>query len=406
MKTAIITVGKEVLTGKTINTNLSTISAKLNEIGIDVNRSFVIDDQKEEYIKILDFIDEELIFFTGGLGPTIDDITRETVLEYFGVETYLDMDILKTIKGYFDRMDLSMKDTNNKQALMPKEGVLLKNNRGTAPGLYFKANGKRIVLLPGPPIELKPMLEEVIGYLKDEIGVFLYSKGFKLVGTGESYMEKKLNGFYEKHPTVNVAPYAGLGEIKYVFTSANLADLNQCMDEFFCQFEQFIYGDLNDTLEGVIVALLKEKNQTISFAESCTGGMIASAIVNVSGSSIVFKESFVTYANEAKIKYLNVSSKVLEEFGAVSNECAHEMVDGLRKQTGANICLSVTGIAGPTGGTEEKPVGLVYFGLYHNNKIKTFRRVFNGTRTMIRTRAMIYGLNAIRSELLNEKVDK
>jgi nicotinamide-nucleotide amidase len=219
-------------------------------------------------------------------------------------------------------------------------------------------------------------------------------------------MEKKLNGFYEKHPTVNVAPYAGLGEIKYVFTSANLADLNQCMDEFFCQFEQFIYGDLNDTLEGVIVALLKEKNQTISFAESCTGGMIASAIVNVSGSSIVFKESFVTYANEAKIKYLNVSSKVLEEFGAVSNECAHEMVDGLRKQTGANICLSVTGIAGPTGGTEEKPVGLVYFGLYHNNKIKTFRRVFNGTRTMIRTRAMIYGLNAIRSELLNEKVDK
>jgi len=405
MKTAIITVGKEVLTGKTINTNLSTISAKLNEIGIDVNRSFVIDDQKEEYIKILDFIDEDLIFFTGGLGPTIDDITRETVLEYFGVETYLDMDILNTIKGYFDRMNLSMKDTNNKQALMPKEGVMLENKRGTAPGLYFKAKGKRIVLLPGPPIELRPMLEEVIGYLKDEIGVLLYSKGFKLVGTGESYMENKLNGFYEKHPTVNVAPYAGLGEIKYVFTSANLADLNLCMDEFFSQFKQFIYGDLNDTLEGVVVDLLKQQNKTISFAESCTGGMLASTIVNVSGSSAVFKESFVTYANKAKMKYLNVSSKVLDEFGAVSNECAHEMVVGLQKQTGADICLSVTGIAGPTGGTEEKPVGLVYFGLYHNNNIKTYRRVFNGTRSMIRTRAMIYGLNAIRGELLHEKVD-
>jgi len=405
MKTAIITVGKEVLTGKTINTNLSTISAKLNEIGIDVNRSFVIDDQKEEYIKILDFIDEDLIFFTGGLGPTIDDITRETVLEYFGVETYLDMDILNTIKGYFDRMNLSMKDTNNKQALMPKEGVMLENKRGTAPGLYFKVKGKRIVLLPGPPIELRPMLEEVIGYLKDEIGVLLYSKGFKLVGTGESYMENKLNGFYEKHPTVNVAPYAGLGEIKYVFTSANLADLNLCMDEFFSQFKQFIYGDLNDTLEGVVVDLLKQQNKTISFAESCTGGMLASTIVNVSGSSAVFKESFVTYANKAKMKYLNVSSKVLDEFGAVSNECAHEMVVGLQKQTGADICLSVTGIAGPTGGTEEKPVGLVYFGLYHNNNIKTYRRVFNGTRSMIRTRAMIYGLNAIRGELLHEKVD-
>jgi len=404
MKTAIITVGKEVLTGKTVNTNLTTISSKLHEIGIDVNRSFVIDDQKEEYHKILDFIDEDLLFFTGGLGPTVDDITRETVLEYFNVETYVNQDVLKKIKSYFDRMNITMKDTNNKQALMPKEGILLENELGTAPGLYFKVDGKRIILLPGPPIELRPMLDQVIDYLRKEFGTQLFSRGFKLVGTGESYMENKLNGFYQKHPNVNVAPYAGLGEIKYIFTSDNLEDMNRCMDDFYGRFSQYIYGSLEDTLEGVVVALLKEQSKTVSFAESCTGGMIASTIVNVSGSSEVFKESFVTYANQAKIKYLNVTPNVLNEFGAVSNECAYEMVKGLHNQTKAQVCLSVTGIAGPTGGTEEKPVGLVYFGLYLDGEIKTYRRVFNGNREMIRSRAMIYGLNTIRMELLKKNM--
>ena len=288
MKTAIITVGKEVLTGKTVNTNLSTISRALHEIGIDVDRSFVIDDKKEEYIKILDFIDEDLIFFTGGLGPTIDDITRETVLEYFNVDTYMDQDVLKDIKALFDRMGLSTKDTNNKQALMPVGGHILKNGRGTAPGLYFKMRNKRIILLPGPPIELRPMLREVIELLREELGVQLHSRGFKLVGTGESHMEKYLEGFYEQYPTVNVAPYAGIGEIKYVFTSVSEQDLQLCMDDFYDQFSRYIYGDLEDTLEGVIVALLQNSNKTVSFAESCTGGMVASTIVNVSGSSNVF----------------------------------------------------------------------------------------------------------------------
>jgi len=216
-------------------------------------------------------------------------------------------------------------------------------------------------------------------------------------------MEKKLDGFYELHPNVNVAPYAGIGEIKYVFTSDNEKDMNVCMRDFYSQFNQFIYGSLDDTLEGVVVKLLKKQTKTISFAESCTGGLIASTIVNVSGSSSVFEESFVTYSNEAKMKYLSVPKIVFDQFGAVSNECAHEMVKGLHKETKADVCLSATGIAGPTGGTEEKPVGLVHFGLYHNGEIKTYKRVFNGNRKMIRNRAMIYGLNAIRMELLKSK---
>jgi nicotinamide-nucleotide amidase len=401
MRTAIITVGKEVLTGKTINTNLATISRKLNEIGIDVNRSIVIDDIKEEYYNILDFCNSDLLIFTGGLGPTIDDITRETVIDYFKVETYLDKDVLKDMKDYFDRIHMKMEDTNNKQAYFPKDSIILKNDLGTAPGVIFKANNKTIVLFPGPPHEMKPMLGKLVEYLRKELKIKLYSKGFRMVGTGESTMEKALTGFYEKHPLVNVAPYAGVGELKYVFTSSNENSLLETMNHFKDLFSEYIYGDLEDTLEGVIVERLIEKNMIISMSESCTGGMLASKIVNVSGSSKVFKESFVTYSNESKIKHLGVKQETLTTYGAVSKEVAFEMAKGTAFNTLADIVISITGIAGPTGGTPEKPIGLTYFGLSHNGITKTYKRIFNGNREMIRTRATIFALNLVRKELYN-----
>lgn len=399
MRTAIITVGKEVLTGKTINTNLATISRKLNEIGIDVNRSIVIDDIKEEYYSILDFCDSDLIIFTGGLGPTIDDITRETVIDYFKVETYLDKDILKDMKDYFERINLKMEDTNDKQAYFPKDSIILKNNLGTAPGVIFKADNKTIVLFPGPPHEMMPMLDELLIYLKKELKIKLHSKGFRMVGIGESTIEKALTGFYEKHPLVNIAPYAGVGELKYVFTSSNEKSLIETMNHYYDQFSEYIYGDLDDTLESVIVEKLIEKNMVISMAESCTGGLIASKIVNVSGSSKVFKESFITYSDEAKIKHLGVKEKTLKTVGAVSKEVAYEMAEGTAIRTSADIVISVTGIAGPTGGTPEKPIGLTYFGVSHNGVTKTYKRIFNGNREMVRTRATIYALNLVRKEL-------
>lgn len=400
MKTAIITVGKEVLTGKTINTNLASISRRLNEIGIDVYRSIVIDDIKEEYYKILDFCDSELIIFTGGLGPTIDDITRETVIDYFEVETYLDKNILNLNEKYFKRIKMKMEDTNDKQAYFPKDSIILDNALGTAPGVIFKTGKKTIVLFPGPPHEMLPMLDHLIEYLKMELEIKLYSKGFKLVGTGESTMEKALTGFYDKHPNVNIAPYASIGEIKYVFTSDNEEQLEEAMSDFYSKFSEYIYGDLDDTLESVVVKQLIEKNIVLSIAESCTGGLLASAIVNVSGSSEVFKESFVTYSNEAKSKYLGVKKETLNEYGAVSKQVAHEMSSGLSNKTLADVTISVTGIAGPTGGTSDKPVGLTYFGLTHNEVTKTFKKVFNGNRKMVRTRATTFALNLIRKELL------
>lgn len=399
MKTAIITVGKEVLTGKTVNTNLASISRRLNEIGIDVSRSIVIDDIKEEYYSILDFCDSELIIFTGGLGPTIDDITRETVIDYFKVETYLNKDILKDIKDYFDRIKVKMEDTNDKQAYFPKDSIIIYNELGTAPGVIFKADNKTIVLFPGPPHEMLPMLEVLIKYLKNELDIKLYSKGFKLVGTGESTMEKALTGFYEKHPLVNVAPYASIGEIKYVFTSSDEEKLEETMSDFYNKFNEFIYGNLDDTLEGIIVKKLIENKMTISTAESCTGGLLAYKITNVSGSSEVFKEGFITYSYEAKSKYLNVLKETLEKYGAVSKEVAHQMATGLAKKTSADIAISITGIAGPTGDTPDKPIGLTYFALTHNGVTNTHKRVFNGNREMVRTRATIFALNLIRKEL-------
>ncbi len=400
MKTAIITVGKEVLTGKTVNTNLTSIARRLNQIGIDVNRSFVIDDKAEEYYQILDFIDEDLIIFTGGLGPTIDDISRETVIKYFGVETYVNQAVLKRIKSSFDHIGIEMKDTNDKQALFPKESIVLHNELGTAPGVIFNTRNKTIVLFPGPPHEMLPMLEELIEYLKEVNQIKLFSKGFKLVGTGESTMEKSLTGFYELHPLVNIAPYATIGEIKYVFTSSNEAALNHCMDDFYQQYQQYIYGDLTDTLEGVIVQKLAEKGLLISLAESCTGGMMASQITSVSGASKVFNEGIVTYSNEAKVKYLDVALDTLTKDGAVSSRCALEMAKGLALKTKADITVSITGIAGPTGGTSKKPVGLVYFGMHFQGKTKTYKRIFNGNRQMIQKRATIYALNLVRKQLI------
>lgn len=402
MKTAVITVGKEILTGKTINTNLTTIARKLKEVGIDVNRSFVIDDNKDEYIKILKIIDEKLLIFTGGLGPTVDDITRESVYEFYNVPAKINQNALDTIQNYFDRMNIEKKKSNDKQALLPIDSVVLKNNHGTAPGVIFEVNNQIIVLLPGPPHELKPMLEEVISYLKDKINTPFYSDGFNLVGIGESTMEESLQDFYKKYNEVNIAPYASPGEVKYVFTSKSKQKMYQAMDAFKQRYNSYIYGNLNDSLEGVVIDLLIKQHKIISVVESCTGGLLASRITKVSGASNCFFESFVTYSNEAKIKYLRVKEDTLEQYGSVSKEIAIEMAEGLKWITNADITLSITGIAGPTGGTNEKPVGLVYFGLAHKDRVVSERRIFNGSREVIQYRATQFALNMIRKELLEK----
>ncbi|MFK5883015.1 MAG: competence/damage-inducible protein A [Candidatus Izemoplasma sp.] len=402
MKSAIITVGKEVLTGKTINTNLATIASALTEIGIEISRSFVIDDIFNEYVKVLDILDEDLIIFTGGLGPTIDDITKESILKYFNINSVIDEETLERNQAYFSRMNRKMEDTNLKQAYFPEDSIILKNDLGTAPGLIFKVDKKTIILFPGPPHELKPMLDKTIEYLIKQNNIKMFSKGFKLTGIGESDMEVLLKDFYHLHKSVVIAPYASVGEIKYVFTSKNEFAITKCMIDFKEKFKQYIYGNLNQTLEEVVVNLLKKQNKIISAAESCTGGMFASKITNVSGSSEVFNESYITYSNEAKNRILNIDKELLNDHGAVSEKVAFKMAENLQQITNADITVSITGIAGPTGGTKEKPVGLVYFGITHKGITKVYKKISNGNRLMVRTRSTMFALNLIRKELLNE----
>jgi nicotinamide-nucleotide amidase len=401
MDTVVVTVGKEVLTGKTVNTNLRDIAMMLSTIGLEIKKSFVIDDDIEEYYKILDIIDEELVIFTGGLGPTVDDLTREAVYQYYALETYIDEEVLSKIKAYFDRREQRMTNANHKQAIFPVNSRILDNHLGTAPGVCIEVNEQHIVLLPGPPREMRPMLAEVMKYLKDRVGLNIFSEGFKLVGTGESAMEEKLTGFYEQYPTVNIAPYASLGEIKYIFTSTDKKELARAKTAFYQQFSEYVYGSIDDTLEETVVNLLRDKHKVIATAESCTGGLLASSITSVAGASNVFYEGLITYSNEAKMKYLDVTKATLDIEGAVSEACVKEMAINLQAKTNADYTLSISGIAGPDGGTEEKPVGLVYFGLYHHGKIIVEKQIFNGNRTMVQTRAKIYALNMLRKVLIN-----
>jgi len=398
METVVVTVGKEVLSGKTVNTNLRDIAVMLSAIGVEVKKSFVIDDDIEEYYKILDIVDEELVIFTGGLGPTVDDLTREAVYQYYQLETYIDEQVLADIKDYFDRRNQRMTSANHKQALFPVGGRILYNKLGTAPGVCIDVDEQHIVLLPR---EMRPMLDEVINYLKDKAGLDVLSGGYKLVGTGESAMEEKLVGFYEQHPNVRIAPYASLGEIKYIFTSRNEVDLINAKNAFYNRFKEYVYGGLEETLEEVVVGLLRDKKAVLSTAESCTGGLLASLIVSVPGASDVFKEGLITYSNEAKMKYLNVDEKTLEIEGAVSEACVKEMAKNLYDQTDASYALAISGIAGPTGGTKEKPVGFVYFALCHHGNMVVEHQVFNGDRVMIQSRATIYALNMLRKVLIN-----
>ena len=400
MKAIIVTVGKELLMGKTINSNLATIAQELFKKGIDISRNYVIDDNLKAYYKVLDQCDEDIVIFTGGLGPTVDDLSKEAVFSYFNKEVYVDQETLDIIQGYFDRMNIEMTDANIKQAHNCVGGTILENKNGTAPGVYFKENNQHVVLLPGPPHEMLPMLKKSLEYILTDLDKEMHSIGYKLVGTGESTMEEGMKAFYTMDERVTVAPYASIGEIKYIFSSFDKEALQAVLDLFVKTYSEYIYGTLEDDLESVVVKMLNDHNLTISFAESCTGGLLASRIVNVSGASNILNESLITYSNETKMKYLNVSKDTLNNFGAVSEACAKEMVVGLCEQTGSKVGVSITGIAGPTGGTKEKPVGLVYFGLKIGDKVTVKSRVFSGSRYVVRYRATQYALNMVRKGLM------
>lgn len=402
MNATIISVGNELLMGKTVNTNLSFIAKELRSLGIEITRALCIQDEPSRIHETLKQTDDDLIILTGGLGPTLDDLTKESVCTYYNLDLVKHEASYEKIKHYFARANREMKSTNDKQAFFPKEAIVLDNDYGTAPGAIINIEDKHIVLLPGPPNELKPMFSYVKTYLKERTKQVLHQSGYLVVGIGESDVEAELEGFYDKHKAVRVAPYAGLASIQYIFSSKDIQALEKALDHFRKLFDPYIVGPFDQPMEKRIVDTLMARNEVISFVESCTAGLAAARIVNVPDASKVFKEAHVLYSNESKMKHLGINQMIIDKFGAVSDQCVYELAYQLAQRNDADIVLSISGIAGPSGGSAMKPVGTVYFGIYYEGKTHTYHKVFSGDRQMIREKATTYGLYQILRTLMHE----
>ena len=413
MKAEIITVGTEILLGDILNTNTHYLANELASIGVEVYYQITVGDNKDRLLNTLkeSLQRSDLVICTGGLGPTDDDITKEVCAKYFGYTMEIDECSWDKIRKFFEKRDKKPTENNKKQAYFPKESKILPNDYGTAPGCIMEKNNKTIVLLPGPPREMKPMFDNYVkSYLIEKTNSVIESSVIRIIGIGESDIEHQLIDLIEKQTNPTIATYAKDCECT-IRVTAKSKDIDQCrelinpiVNEIKYRFNDAIYGMGETTIEDEVAKILVNNNLTISVAESCTGGMVSSSLINYPGISSVFMEGCVTYANKAKMITLGVSEDTLNTFGAVSEECAREMASGVAKRHGTNIGLSTTGIAGPQGGTMDKPVGLVYFGIYINGKTTVKKYIFDGDRQRIRYRACKTILNDLRLELLKQGI--
>lgn len=409
----ILCVGTELLLGDIVNTNAQYLARRLSELGIFVYHQSVIGDNPERLKDAykLAFSRSDLVITTGGLGPTKDDLTKEVAFEYFGKESVLHNESLEIIEGYFNKLGKSMSESNKKQAYFPKDAIILPNNNGTAPGCIIDEEGKILITLPGPPKEMKPMFEEAaIPYLLKYQDGILVSKVLRVIGVGESEAADMLSDIIDNQTNPTVAPYAKDGEVTFRITAKSHSEeegyelIKPIEEKVRKILGDRVYGEGETSLEEVLAEMLVKNNLTIATAESCTGGMIAAKLINYSGVSSSFLEGAVTYSNESKIRRLGVNKNTLENYGAVSSETAKEMVSGITKTSGADIGISITGIAGPSGGTEEKPVGLVYIGLSIKGEIIIKKLNLAGNRQKIRERATNIALDLLRRELLKRGI--
>lgn len=409
MKAELISIGTELLLGDIVNTNAQFLAKELALLGIDVYHQCVIGDNEERVLKAFKeaFDRCDIIITTGGLGPTQDDLTKELGARYFNRKMILHEPSLEWIKKYLDIKDEETLEANRNQAYFPENSIVLPNEIGTAPGAIISENNKTLIILPGPPKEMKAMFtNHVSKYLADLTGEVIKSKTLRLFGIGESLMAKKANDIIQGSTNPTVAPYAKDYEVTLRVTAKGESEekcdslIKAKCDEINCILGEYIYGEGETSLDAVVAELLCEKKLSISTAESCTGGMIAATLISYPGISDVFKEGAVTYSNEAKIKRLGVKEETLNQFGAVSEETAEEMVEGIAREANTDVAISTTGIAGPGGGTEDKPVGLVYIGIYIKGKTIVQKFNLTGDRESVRRKATMNSLNILRKELI------
>lgn len=409
MNAEIISVGTELLLGEILNTDARFLASELSELGINVFYQTVVGDNRG---RLFDAVRtaagrSDIIIASGGLGPTQDDITKEVICEYFNKELVLHEESLRRMEEYLKSKGLNTVKCNRKQAMLPKGCTVLPNNCGTAPGCIIEENGKIAIMLPGPPHELEAMYtESVKPYLIKKSEDILYSENLKIFGMGESKVSELLNKYISDYTNPTVAPYAETPGVRLRITAKckTEAEGKQMVGEVKKEIKDIlgdvIYSDKGETLPEAVVHMLTDKGLKISSAESCTGGLFAKLITDIPGSSAVLDESYVTYANEAKTKILGVKPQTLEKYGAVSEQTAREMADGLYKVTKSSVCAVFTGIAGPGGGTAEKPVGLVYTGVCINGKTDVYKLQLSGSRDKIRNQACLEVFDLIRKKIM------
>ena len=409
MKTAILSVGTEILFGQIVNTNTVYLSQQMNMLGFDVMYHYTVGDNPKRVEEMIDlaFQDCDLILTTGGLGPTQDDLTKEVACKALDDELVMMDDVLEELERYFQTLGREMTENNKKQAVMPSRATVFHNDAGTAPGFALEKDGKYIVCMPGPPREMTRMFQKsVVPFLQRMSQGSLYYRQIRFFGIGESMLETKLMDLIDNQTDPTLATYAKEGECSLRIASKRDTEeeAKQAVDEMLEQVKDrvghYIYSCDNEELAQVVAGRLMDKGLTLSSAESCTGGMFASTMTDIPGISRCFDRGLVTYSNQAKMEELGVRAETLEKFGAVSEETALEMVEGLQRVSGSDVCISVTGIAGPGGGTEEKPVGLVYIGFaYGDTKLCRKIQMRNVNRNWNRHYALLCMLNVINRNI-------
>jgi nicotinamide-nucleotide amidase len=411
MTVELVSVGTEILMGNIVNTNTQYLAEKCALLGLNMYHQVVVGDNHDRMAEVIRTAlgRSDIVILTGGLGPTEDDLTKEVCAEVMGLPLVEDAHSRMKIEDYLRRSGFkTIPDNNWKQAMVPKGAIVLDNDNGTAPGLIVEKNGKTAILLPGPPRELYPLFEEqVYPYLKQHQPDVIRSAMVKLCSNSESGVEEQIRDLIDSQTNPTIATYAKTGEVHIRVTAhaASEEDAKRLMKpvvkELKNRFGDAIYSTKEDeTLEMAVVKLLNKYELTVTTAESCTGGLIAGRLVNVPGASEVFQTGFVTYSNKAKRKLLDVSKSTLKKYDAVSRETAKEMAAGGVFATDADTCVAVTGLAGPDGGTAEKPVGLVYIATYMKDKVSVEEYHFRGNRAKIREQAVVAALDMLRRSIL------
>ncbi len=413
VRAEIITIGDEILYGQILDTNTQWISLELDKIGIKTIRKSSVGDQESEILNILEEAQHraDIVFITGGLGPTKDDLTKKVLANFFGCDMAYHPQALEDVRVFFEKRGRELSDLNRDQALLPTKAQYVQNKQGTAPGMWFEEKETVWVSMAGVPFEMKAMMEDLVlprvaQHFKTPT---IVHKIVKVVGIGESYLSDMIQDWelsLPKHIKLAYLPSLGIVKLRLTGFGDHVVQLNQDIQQEITRvmplIKPYVFGYEQDELAQVIGQLLIEKGASISVAESCTGGYLSHLFTEIAGSSAYFKGAVISYANEVKINSLGVSPTLLEQEGAVSEACILAMANGVREKLHSTLSLATSGIAGPDGGTEEKPVGTVWIALSHEGGVITRKLQLAGTRKQIIHMTALNCLNLVRKFLLNE----